>query len=187
LADVHPTVDLDLLRQLADGVRNDQIGSEDAIRALCQVFEDTFTFEVLHGQLNADLKAKVSAFLSGTPADTITARGLDPTPAPLSLYRHPFGGHVSEAHRMHHLFGGRAFAKVEQEIDAVENRPVVFEDRERTKIMQVRVAYQQPYIRPPADTSYRFTPISRSSTGSKTYILDRLSPSSRPLYSVCKT
>jgi hypothetical protein len=108
---------------------------------LCQIFEATFTFEVLHGQLNADLKGKVSAFLSGTPADTIAARGFDPTPAPLSLYRHPFGGHVSEAHKKHHLFGGRAFAKVEQEIDAVENRPVVFEDRERTKIMQVRMAY----------------------------------------------
>jgi hypothetical protein len=108
---------------------------------LCQVFEDTFTFEVLHGQLNGDLKAKVSAFLSGSPAETIAARGFDPTPAPLSLHRHPFSGHVPEAHKKHHLFGGRAFAKLEQEIDAVEHRPIVFEDRERTMIMQVGAAY----------------------------------------------
>ncbi|KAG9887945.1 hypothetical protein KCV05_g18954, partial [Aureobasidium melanogenum] len=137
LADVHPTVDLDLLRQLADGVRGDQIGSEDATRALCQVFEDTFTFEVLHGQLNADLKAKVSAFLSGTPAETIAAQGFDPTRAPLSLHRHPFGGRVPDALKKHHLFGARAYAKVAQTIDAVENRPVVFEDCEQTKIMEV--------------------------------------------------
>jgi hypothetical protein len=174
LADVHPTIDLDLLRQLADGVRNDQIGSEDAIRALCQVFEDTFTFEVLHGQLNADLKAKVSAFLSGTPAEIIVARGFHPTPAPLSLHGHPFGDHVPGAHKKHHLFGGRAFAKLEQEIDAVEHRPIVFEDCERTMIMQLRAAYQQSYTVSLADISHRFTPISRSSTGSKMYIPDRL-------------
>jgi hypothetical protein len=136
LADIHPTVDLDLLRQLADGVRNDQIESEDAIRALCQVFEATFTFEVLHGQLNADLKAK---------AETIAAKDFDPTSTSLGLHRHPFGGHVPEAHEKHHLFGGRAYAKVEQGIDAVKHRPVVFEDRERTMIMQVRITYQQQY------------------------------------------
>ncbi|THX82590.1 hypothetical protein D6D04_03435, partial [Aureobasidium pullulans] len=137
LADVHPTVDLDLLRQLADGVRSDRIGSEDATRALCQVFEDTFTFEVLHGQLNSDLKAKVSAFLSGTPADDIAAKGFDPTPAPLSLHRHPFGGRVPDAHKKHHLFGGRARAKVEETIDTLEHRPIVYEDHERTMIMEV--------------------------------------------------
>ncbi|TIA52972.1 hypothetical protein D6C79_01742 [Aureobasidium pullulans] len=137
LADVHPTVDLDLLRQLADGVRSDRIGSEDATRALCQVFEDTFTFEVLHGQLNSDLKAKVSAFLSGTPADDIAAKGFDPTPAPLSLHRHPFGGRVPDAHKKHHLFGGRARAKVEETIDTLEHRPIVYEDYERTMIMEV--------------------------------------------------
>ncbi|KAI4727999.1 hypothetical protein E4T49_04189, partial [Aureobasidium sp. EXF-10728] len=137
LADVHPTVDLELLRQLADGVRSDRVESEDATRALCQVFEDTFAFEVLHGQLNADLKAKVSAFLSGTPAETIVAKGFDPTPAPLSLHRHPFGGHASDAHKKHRLFGGRTYAKVEQTIDAVECRPVVFEDFEKTRIMEV--------------------------------------------------
>ena len=146
MADIHPTVDLDLLRQLADSVRNDQIESEDAIRALCQVFEATFTFEVLHGQLNADLKAKVSAFLSGPPGETIAAKGFDPTPTPLGLHRHPFGGRVPEAHKKHHLFGGRAYAKVEQGIDAVEHRPVVFEDRERTMIMQVRTIFQQQYV-----------------------------------------
>ncbi|THV95999.1 hypothetical protein D6D27_02924 [Aureobasidium pullulans] len=137
LTDVHPTVDLDLLRQLADGVRSDRIGSEDATRALCQVFEDTFTFEVLHGQLNSDLKAKVSAFLSGTPADDIAAKGFDPTPAPLSLHRHPFGGRVPDAHKKHHLFGGRARAKVEETIDTLEHRPIVYEDHERTMIMEV--------------------------------------------------
>ncbi|KAH0278872.1 hypothetical protein KCU84_g19195, partial [Aureobasidium melanogenum] len=137
LADVHPTIDLDLLRQLADGVRGDRVGSEDATRALCQVFEDTFTFEVLHGQLNPDLKAKVSAFLSGTPAETIAAQGFDPTRAPLSLHRHPFGGRVPDAYKKHHLFGARAYAKVAQTIDAVENHPVVFEDCEQTKIMEV--------------------------------------------------
>ncbi|KAH0165705.1 hypothetical protein KCU67_g4611, partial [Aureobasidium melanogenum] len=137
LADAHPTIDLDLLRQLADGVRGDRVGSEDATRALCQVFEDTFTFEVLHGQLNPDLKAKVSAFLSSTPAETIAAQGFDPTHAPLSLHRHPFGGRVPDAHKKHHLFGARAYAKVAQTIDAVENHPVVFEDCEQTKIMEV--------------------------------------------------
>lgn len=128
---------MDLLRQLADGIRGDQIESEDATRALCQVFEDTFTFEVLHGQLNADLKAKVSAFLSGIPAETITAQGFDVSPTPLSLHRHPFGGHVPDAHKKHHLFGGRAYAKVEQTLDAMDHRPVVFEDCEKTKIMEV--------------------------------------------------
>ncbi|KAI4749285.1 hypothetical protein E4T50_00425 [Aureobasidium sp. EXF-12298] len=137
LSDAHPTIDLDLLRQLADGVRGDRVGSEDATRALCQVFEDTFTFEVLHGQLNSDLKAKVSAFLSSTPAETIAAQGFDPTRAPLSLHRHPFGGRVPDAHKKHHLFGARAYAKVAQTIDAVENHPVVFEDCEQTKIMEV--------------------------------------------------
>lgn len=169
MADIHPTVDLDLLGQLADSVRNDQIESEDAIRALCQVFEATFTFEVLHGQLNAELKAKVSAFLSGTPAETIAAKGLDPTPLPLGLHRHPFGGHAPETHKKHHFLGGRAFAKVEQGIDAVEHRPVVFEDREKTMIMEVRMAYRPQYVQEPTDTVYRFTPISRSSTSSKTY------------------
>ncbi|KAG9685482.1 hypothetical protein KCU95_g10292, partial [Aureobasidium melanogenum] len=137
LADAHPTIDLDLLRQLADGVRGDQVGSEDATRALCQIFEDTFTFEVLHGQLNADLKAKVSAFLSGTPAKTIVAQGFDITCAPLSLRRNPFGSRVPDAHKKHHLFGSRAYAKVEQTIGAVEHRPVIFEDCERTRIMEV--------------------------------------------------
>ncbi|THY28155.1 hypothetical protein D6D01_03971 [Aureobasidium pullulans] len=137
LADVHPTVDLDLLRQLADGVRSDRIGSEDATRALCQVFEDTFTFEVLHGQLNSDLKAKVSAFLSGTPADDIAAKGFDFTPAPLSLHRHPFGGCVPDVHKKHHLFAGRARAKVEETIDTLEHRPIVYEDHERAMIMEV--------------------------------------------------
>ncbi|CAD0088872.1 unnamed protein product [Aureobasidium mustum] len=137
LADVHPTIDLDLLRQLAESVRDDRIESEEAIRALCQVFEDTFTFEVLHGQLNADLKEKVSAFLSGTPVETIAAQGFDPTHAPLSFRRHPLGGRVPDAHKKHHLSGGRAYAKVEQTIDAVEHRPVVFEDSQKTKIMEV--------------------------------------------------
>jgi len=161
LADVHPTVDLDLLRQLADGVRSDRIGSEDATRALCQVFEDTFTFEVLHGQLNSDLKAKVSAFLSGTPADDIAAKGFDPTPAPLSLHRHPFGGRVPDAHKKHHLFGGRARAKVEETIDTLEHRPIVYEDHERTMIMEVRRTLQT-HIQSPADTSRRYMPTSHS-------------------------
>lgn len=142
MADTHPTVDVDLLRQLADSIRNDQIESEDAIRALCQVFEATFTFEVLHGQLNAELKAKVSAFLSGTPAETIAAEGFDPTPLPLGLHRHPFGGRAPETHKKHHFLGGRAYAKVEQGIDIVEHRPVIFEDREKTMIMQVRMVYR---------------------------------------------
>ena len=161
MADVHPTVDLDLLRQLADGVRSDRIGSEDATRALCQVFEDTFTFEVLHGQLNSDLKAKVSAFLSGTPADDIAAKGFDPTPAPLSLHRHPFGGRVPDAHKKHHLFGGHARAKVEETIDTLEHRPIVYEDHERTMIMEVRRTLQT-HIQSPADTSRRYMPTSRS-------------------------
>ncbi|KAK6007857.1 hypothetical protein QM012_004671 [Aureobasidium pullulans] len=137
LADVHPTIDLDLLRQLADGVRSDSVGSEDATRALWQVFEDTFTFEGLHGQLNAELKTKVSAFLSGVPAETITAQGFDPTRAPLNLHRHPSSGRALDAHKKHRLFGGRAYARVEQTIDEMEHRPVVFEDYEQTKIMEV--------------------------------------------------
>lgn len=143
MADVHPTIDLDLLRQLADGVRGDRIESEDATRALCQVFQDTFTFKVLHGQLNADLKAKVSAFLSGTPAETITAQGFDISPGLLSLHGHPSGSHFPDAPKKHRLFGGRAYAKVEQTLDAMEHRPVVFEDCERTKIMEVRGAFRQ--------------------------------------------
>ncbi|KAI5276505.1 hypothetical protein E4T47_00573 [Aureobasidium subglaciale] len=118
------------------------MGSEDATRALCQVFEDTVAFEVLHGQLNADLKAKVSAFLSGTPAETVAANGFDPTPAPLGLHGHPFSGRVPDAHKKHRLLGGRAYAKFEQKIDSPEYRPVVFEDRDQTMIMEVRDTQQ---------------------------------------------
>ncbi|KAI5200939.1 hypothetical protein E4T39_05437 [Aureobasidium subglaciale] len=115
------------------------MGSEDATRALCQVFKDTFAFEVLHGQLNADLKAKVSAFLSGAPAETVAASGFDPTPAPLALHRHPLSGRVPDTHKKHRLLGGRAYAKFEQKIESLEHRPVIFEDRDQTTIMKVYV------------------------------------------------
>lgn len=118
-------------------MRSDRVGSEDAIRALCQIFEDTFTFENLHGQLNNDLKAKVSAFLKGIPAEEIAANGFDPTPEPSSLHRHPFGTQVNDARKKHQLFGGHGHALVEKAIDTIEHHPVVFEDREKTMIMEV--------------------------------------------------
>jgi hypothetical protein len=144
-----------LLRQLAEALLSDRVGSEDAIRALCQVFEDTFTFTLLHGQLNSDLKAKVSAFLAGTPAEVLVAKGFGATPTPLSLYRHRFGGRVPDSHKRHHLLGSHAHARLEEIVDGHESRPVVFEDHKRTIIMEVSNVESSPQVMASIDSKNR--------------------------------
>jgi len=134
LSDLHPNIDTDLLRQVADGLRNDHIESEDAIRALCQTFQDTYTFENLHTQLEPELQQKVLDFINGTPAAVLADNDVDTISRQRGLRSRWPGLHKKH----HHVAHARAI--VEKAKGVLENHPIVYEDDEKTMIMEVRIS-----------------------------------------------
>ena len=138
LSNEHPNIDTDMLRALADSIRDDHVETEDALRALCQIFRDTYSFDFSLNQLESKAKSQVSAFVEGRAAAEVAATGFD-TSMPWADHRHrneKFPHHLREVTRVHrhegptHKLIGKAIAKF-------SNHPVIYENAQETKVMEV--------------------------------------------------
>jgi len=138
LSNEHPNIDTDMLRALADSIRDDHVETEDALRALCQIFRDTYSFDFSLNQLESKAKGQVSAFVEGRAAAEVAAAGFD-TSTPWTDHRHrneKFSHHLREVARVHrhegpaHKLIGKAIAKF-------SNHPVIYENAQETKVMEV--------------------------------------------------
>lgn len=135
LAEDHPNIDTDMLRGLAELVRDNHADTEDTLRALCQIFQDTYSFDFSINQLNSRARTQLTAFVNGKSAADVIDAGFDVRASlnahhALNLSNHP---------RRRHKHEGVAHKMVEKAKAKIGNHPIVYEDTEETKIMEVRV------------------------------------------------
>ena len=137
LSEEHPNIDTDMLRALADGIRDDHVETEDALRALCQIFRDTYSFDFSLDQLDSTAKTQVTAFVEGRSATEVVARGFD-TAAPLGP-RHgfKFSEHLRDVTKLHR-HEGPVHKVITKAMARFSNHPIIYENIEKTKVMEVR-------------------------------------------------
>lgn len=148
LAEVHPNIDTDMLRALCDGIRDDQVETEDAIRALCQIFRDTYSFDFALEQLKSKTRGQVSAFIDGKAASEVVETGFDIASPLHTQHSQRAAEHVQETDKQkcedassslnpaHHKLHLVDKAKAEWSKD-----PVIYEDVEEHKVMNVMDLY----------------------------------------------
>lgn len=137
MSELHPNIDTDMLRALAEGMRANKVETEDALRALCQIFRDTYSFDFSLERLESKIRNQVISFIDGKSSTAIAAHGLQAGA--------PFAGHHVFSHAgftsgskpegsVHehaaHKFIDKAKAKLSK-------RPIVYEDPQESKIMEV--------------------------------------------------
>lgn len=130
LADRHPDIDTNILRELFSGIKQDQIGSEEAIRDLCEVFQDTYSFTFSFDQLEPETRAKLSAFIGGMPAVDLAGTSSDQRPPVTNHHKLGLPRHSGRSH--HSPF--KAFDKARAKLG---HHVVVYEDEEESDMMEV--------------------------------------------------
>lgn len=130
LAELHPDIDTNILRELFSGIKQDQIGSEEAIRDLCQVFQDTYSFSFSFEQLEADTKTKISAFIDGMPATDLAGNGFDQGTAFIKRHKHDLSKHSGKVHHLPRKVFNKAKAKLGHHV-------IIYEDEKEIDMMEV--------------------------------------------------
>lgn len=156
ISEAHPNIDTDMLRALADGIRDDRVETEDALRALCQIFRDTYSFDYSLNQLEPCTSAKISAFVDGTAAATIAAESFDA--------RSSSHGHL-KYNLSDHLHATSAHRLVEKAKARLGNHPIIYEDLRRSKVMEVVEIAGVLDFGAFTKQAYRFTPTYLFRTG----------------------
>ncbi|KAL1304742.1 hypothetical protein AAFC00_003685 [Neodothiora populina] len=137
MSELHPNIDTDMLRALADALRNDRVEAEDALRAFCQIFRDTYSFDYASEQLDPKTQSQVIAFVEGKPAAEIAAHGLETAS---SFAGHHVFDHHKLAHMGHkgvHSHESAAHKLVDKAKAKLTNSPIVYEDEQESMIMEV--------------------------------------------------
>lgn len=77
LAEIHPNIDTDMLRALLEAIRANKVETEDALRALCQIFRDTYSFDYSFQELGHTTRDQVTSFVDGQSVAALVAKGFD--------------------------------------------------------------------------------------------------------------
>lgn len=132
----HPNIDTDMLRGLAEAVREDKVEPEDALRALCQIFQDTYSFDFSIQQLNSEARTQLSGFVEGKSAAEIFRSGFQ-TGSHIS--GHPslrLSDHLRDIGHPH-KHEGISHRLVEKTKAKFGCHPIIYENTQQTKIMEV--------------------------------------------------
>jgi hypothetical protein len=85
---LHPNVEVGILIDWLKNVKNHEVDLESTMRKLLQAFARTNAYKEKFDPLDADIKAKITAFRKGAAAEEIVAKtGFKPTPSPSSQHR----------------------------------------------------------------------------------------------------
>lgn len=137
LSEEHPNIDTDMLRALADGIRDDHVETEDALRALCQIFRDTYSFDFSLEQLEHKSRAQVNAFVNGRLASEVAARGFDTATSMMNKHSLRLPDHIRENLKLH-KYEGPAQKLVGKAMAKFSTHPIIYENTQETKVMEVR-------------------------------------------------
>lgn len=141
LSGEHPNVDVNLLRKLLIDVRNHQVEPEKTLRNYLKAFLATNSFKGAIAPLDADTRSKIQAFADGRSAAEVTSTiGFKRKSSLSSRHRFSF---LDLFHRLVHDH------KVKEPINggvsapaalfkAAPGLPIVYEDKAKTQIMEVR-------------------------------------------------
>lgn len=83
----HPKVDLGILVNWLQDVKNHQVDLESTIRKLLKTFQNTDAYKDRFNPLDSETKAKITAFVEGKSAEDVVAKGFVPKPSPASQHR----------------------------------------------------------------------------------------------------
>lgn len=143
LAEGHPHVDIaELRRQLID-VRNHQVNPEKFLRGLLKIFQGTDAYQEAYQQLDDVTKSRISSFAKGRPAaDVVKASGFGLAPSRSTNKHFSMLNSFHSWLRKHHSVGADRGRKdpihVEKTFQSFTGFPPIYEDAQRTKIMEVR-------------------------------------------------
>lgn len=142
LEEDHPLIDIaELRRQLID-VRNHQVDFEKHVRGLLKVFQGTNAYKEAYQQLDDVTKSQISSFARGRPAeDVVKASGFKLAPSRSASKHFSMLNFIhSLLHKHHSTAVGIERKKpthVEKTFQSLPGFPPIYEDAERTKIMEV--------------------------------------------------
>ena len=83
----HPNVDVGILVDWLQHVKNHQVDLESTIRKLLKTFQNTKAYKDRFDPLDLETKARIAAFVEGKPAKDVVAKGFVPKPSPASQNR----------------------------------------------------------------------------------------------------
>jgi len=152
LQDEFPLVKIPLLREHLWSIRNKSVDPEDHLRGFLKVFEHTPVFKDAFEQLDEGMKRQMKAFMAGGNEGPVMASGLHgeefhlPASPPVKHHFQEIREFVEKVENFFHPdqdkkqingTNGVKDVKVEQ-ITADGGLPQIFENTEKTKIMEVR-------------------------------------------------
>lgn len=133
-SELFPLVDLNILFNQATDVRRKHVNAETQVRQFLRAFQKTETFKDAFHQLDPDTQRKIQAFIDGQTADSVTKKSGFRLPASPATKHH-----FRLLDLFHSLFHDHDGKDDEQPlaIDDQKKLPVIYEDMDRKRIMQV--------------------------------------------------
>jgi hypothetical protein len=150
LHDRYPAIDLDILRSQLINIRNHNVEPKEHLRSFLKVYQKTKVYRDAFAQLDETTKSQIDAFISGEPEERVLRQDaagenvfhLPPSPPVKHHFKelidrllHRHQDHDHENGTLNGLASGAANGAERRPI--VAGLPVIYENTERTMIMEV--------------------------------------------------